>query len=101
MIELSKEKKKEMDRAVEKALKHPYWKSQFEDAPSEECKDYLRFTYYFSECYDPEAEDAELFDKIQEYAERKLSAEDWRYLRGMAPNSPFAGYCEQKIKELS
>ena len=101
MIELSGKEKEKMEGAVEKALEHPYWKKQFEGAPSEESKDYIRYTFYFSKYYDPDAEDAESFDKLQEKVEEKLNAEDWEYLKGMSPNSPFVGYCNQKIKELS
>lgn len=101
MIELKGEEKEKMEKAVEKATKHPYWKKMYENAPSEESKDYIRYTFYSSEYYDPDAEDAAEFDKLQEKVESALKAEDWEYLKGMSPNSPFVGYCNQRIKELS
>jgi len=101
MIKLKGEEKEKMEKAVQKALKHPYWKKMFEEAPSEESKDYIRYTFYSSEYYDPDAEDAADFDKLQEQVESKLNAEDWEYLKGMSPNSPFVGYCNQRIRELA
>lgn len=101
MIELKGKEKEKMDKAVEKALKRPYWKKLFDGAPSEECKDYIRYTFYASEYYDPDAEDATDFDKLREQVESRLKAEDWEYLKTVSPNSPFVGYCNQRIKELT
>lgn len=101
MIELKGKEKEKMDKAVEKALKRPYWKKLFDGAPSEECKDYIRYTFYASEYYDPDAEDVADFDKLREQVESRLKVEDWEYLKRVSPNSPFVGYCNQRIKELT
>ena len=100
MIKVGKEVIVKMEKALEKALQNPFWKKQYENAPSEECKDYLRYTFYSSACFDPDAEDAEDFDKLQAEVESKLKAADWEYLKQIVPGSPFVGYCDQKIKEL-
>lgn len=101
MIKVGKETKEKMDKALEKALKHPFWKKEYENAPSEECKDYLCYTYYSSAYYDPDAEDAKEFDELQAEVESELKVVDWEYLKQMTPGSPFVGYCDEKIAELS
>ena len=101
MIKAEKDVKEKMDKALEKALKNKSLKNVYEKAPSEECKDYLAYTFYSSEYYDPDVEDVETFDRIQDQVESRLAAEDWKYLKKLSPNSPFVGYCDQKIKELS
>ena len=101
MIKLSGEEQKKLEKSVEETLENPFWKKQFEDAPSEECKDYVRYTFYSSDHYDPEGEDAAAFDKLQEEVESKLSVTDWQYLKHMLPNSPFVGYCTEQICRLS
>ena len=90
-----------LKKSMESAMRHPFWKKMYEDAPSEECKEYLKYTYYSSDYYDPDAADAKDFIELKDSIEQRLSAGDWEYLKGMAPNSPFVGYCNQKIKELS
>jgi len=93
--------KKKVEDALQKAIKNEFWKKQYENAPTDECKEFLKFSFYNSEYYDPDAEDAKDFDEYQEEVESKLNAEDWEYLKKMLPNSPFVGYCDSKIKELT
>ena len=91
---------KKMEKAFKAFMKNPGWKHEYDNAPSEECREYLRNSYYFSKFYDPDGDDAdEIMDTIREQ-EKTLSVEDWKYLRGRWGNSPFAGYCDEMIKEL-
>jgi hypothetical protein len=92
---IDKEKK---SKALEAYLKNPYWKGQYENAPSEECKEYLLYTFCSSKYEGPDG-DAE-FDEWRKSAEDGLSVGDWEYLKKMLPNSPFVGYCDKKIKAL-
>jgi len=101
MIKLSKEEQKKMEKSVAEAMESPYFKKEFDEAPSEECRDYIRYTYYSGDYYDPDAENVKYFDDLQEKVENALSADDWEYLKRLAPNSPFVGYCDEKIKALS
>lgn len=98
MLEYDKSK---MEKSIEKTMKHPYWKQQYEKAPSKECKDYLEYTFYSSDYYDPDAPDAADYAEKKAEIEGRLGVADWEYLKQMTPNSPFVGYCNQKIKELS
>lgn len=90
-----------MKKSIEKTMKNPYWKQQYENVPSKECKDYLEYMFYSSDYYDPDASDAADYSEKQAEVESKLKVEDWEYLKQMVPNSPFVGYCNQKIRELS
>ena len=91
---------KKMEKAFEAFMKNPAWKREYDNAPSEECKEYLRNSYYYSKYYDPDAGDAdELMETIRKQ-EKKLSVDDWKYLRDRGGNSPFAGYCDEMIAAL-
>lgn len=98
MLKYDKEKLK---KAIEKYSANSHWGKQYENAPSKECKDYLEYTFYSSCYYDPDAENAKDFDELQEKIESKLSADDWKYLKGTTPNKQFGWFCEQQIKRLS
>ena len=92
--------KEMLEESLEKAMKNKYWKEQYENAPSEECKEYLKYTFCYSDNFDPEENEKE-FDELQKEVEGKLAVDDWEYLKEMVPNSPFVGYCNMKIKELN
>ncbi len=87
-------------KSFEAFMKNPSWKRIYEGAPSTECKDYYRYSFYFSKYYDPDAEDASEFDKLQEYYYDKLSIQDWEYIKKNSGNSPFVGYCNERIAAL-
>ena len=92
--------KKKMDEAFQRYMKNPAWKREYENAPSKECKEYLRYTYYSSQYYDPDADDAKDFDDLQQQVESKMNVQDWEYIKSTVGNSPFVAYCNKKIKEL-
>jgi len=96
---LSKEEKRDFDVAFDTYMKNPAWRTEYESAPSQECKDYLKYTYYDSKFFNPEKNADRLSELKAEY-ESKLSVEDWEYLKSKAGNSPFVGYADRKIKEL-
>ena len=96
---------KKMDKKKEKAsfesfMRNPSWKKIYEGSPSEECKDYWRYTFYNSKYYDPDAEDAGDFDDMRDFYYDRLSVEDWEYIKKFSGNSPFVGYIDQRIKKL-
>ncbi len=82
-------------------MENPYWQSVYMNAPSEECRAYLEYTFYSSLYYDPDSSDAEQFAELQAHVEKPLHIVDWEYLKCLSPSSPFVGYCNRKIRELS
>lgn len=97
---LTKEEQKDFEKAFETYMKKDGWRSEYKNAPSEECKDYLKYTYYDCMFYDPGKDTARL-DELKKYYEDRLSVADWEYLKSQAGNSPFVVYCLQKIAGLS
>lgn len=98
MAKIDKEK---MEKAFQAFMKNPAYKKIYDNAPSEECKKYYRYEYYYSKYYDPEAEDADEFVEMIKEPEKDLSVEDWEYIKSKAGHNPFRAYCDQKIKELT
>ncbi len=97
MAQVDKEK---MNQAFEAFMKNPAWKKRYDDAPSEACKDYWKYIFYYSKFFDPDADDADEFDEIQEEYAKKLSLEDWEYMKVSTGNGPFRKVCNDKIREL-
>lgn len=93
--------KAKMEKALEAFMKNPHHKKVYEEAPSDECRDYYKAEYYYSKYYDPDAKDADEFIEMVKAPEEKLSIKDWQYLKEHVGNSPIIGYYNQKIKELS
>ncbi len=87
-----------MIQAMALFMKNPAWKTHYEDAPTEACKDYIRFIWYSSR-YD-EPEDVEEFKKLRDAYWSKLGVEDWEYLKKTHPGSPFTKLCNERIAEL-
>lgn len=89
---------KKEKKSFEAFMKNPAWKKRYEEAPTKECKDYYRFTFYFSKYYDPEEDNGE-FEEMRDYYYNQLSADDWKYIKGNT-SGPFVGYINQRIAEL-
>ena len=86
--------------SFEAFMENPYWKETYENAPSEECKDYWRFSFYLSEYYDPDAPEASDFLEMKAFYHDRLSIEDWKYIKKNSSCSPFRGYINNRIKQL-
>ena len=93
--------KEKMQKAFEAFMKNPAHKRIYENAPSEACKDYYKSEYYYSKYFDPNSEDVEEFVEMVKEPEKRLSVEDWEYIKDHVGNSPMVGYINKKIKELS
>ena len=90
-----------MEKALQAFMKNPAYKKIYDDAPSEECKKYYRYEFYYSKYFDPNADDVDEFIEMIKEPEKDLAVKDWEYLKDHAGTGPFVGYCNQKIKELS
>ena len=90
--------KEKWDSAFDEYMKNPSWENYYSNAPSEECKKYIRFNWFHSKYGEPE--DVEEYKKMREQFWEKLSIEDWKYIKEHVGNSPFRKICSQKIKEL-
>ena len=91
--------KKKMESAFQLYMKNPSWRDYYNNAPSEDCKNYIRFGWYRSQYGEPK--DPEEFKKLRDLYWNKLSIKDWEYIRDHAGNSPFRKVCSDKIRELS
>lgn len=91
--------KRDMEEAVAKFKENSYWRKYLEGAPSDECKEYIRHGFYYSEI-DDDNEDIDEVVGIMDKIEEKLDLEDWKYLYKYA-SGPFRGICKDKISDLS
>lgn len=88
MIEESKRKD-----AIDGFLKNPYWKRYYDNAPTDECREYIACTFSFSKHGDPD----DLSRKKS--IEPKLKASDWRYLYENEGNPQMKSILEEKMKK--
>lgn len=72
------------------------WKSVYDEAPSDACRDYLKLTFYRSENNEPAGSELR---EIKERLYKKMGIDDWEYLYGVFPG-PFRRVCKEKIEEL-
>ena len=91
--------KDRMNEAVAKFMENSYWKKYLDTAPSDRCKDYIKYEFYYSTIDDEDDDIDEVVEKMNEY-EEKMDKEDWEHLYKYA-SGPFKGICKDKIKELS
>ncbi len=91
---------KKMEAAFQAYMKNPGWKAEYDKAPTEACKEHYRYKFYYSKYYSPDTEDANEFIEMLREQEKKLSIEDWEYLRDSCGNSPYKKVCNDRIKEL-
>ena len=89
---------KKMKTAMDLYMKNDHWKSVFENAPSENCKEYFRFSFYNSQYDEPSGEE---FFTVRDKIYDSLGIDDWKYLKKNFPGSPFTKKCAEKIAELS
>ena len=93
---------KEMaDKVIEHFTKNEYWKEEYENAPSEECRELIVFQHCRGQLgRDDYFKDLEEYKTERERLESKLSLADWKHLLKYSGNNPWRGKCRQKIKEL-
>ena len=90
--------KKKEKMAFEEYMKNPSWEKYYNGAPSEECKEYIRFGWYRSKFGEPT--DPDEYKKLRDSVWEKLSVEDWEYIMDHVGNSPFRKVCKEQIAKL-
>lgn len=90
--------KKKVKEAFDEYMKNPSWEKYYESAPSEECKEYIRFGWYRSKFGEPK--DVDEYIKLRDTVWDKLSVEDWEYIMEHVGNSPFRKVCKERIARL-
>ena len=93
MIDKKKEK-----IAFDAFMKNPSWERYYKNAPSEECREYIRFVWYGSKFDEPK--DPDEYKKLRDSVWGKLSVEDWEYIMDHVGNSPFRKICKENIDRL-
>lgn len=92
--------KEKMERALDAFMKNPAHKKVYEEAPSDECREFYKSEYYYSKYFDPEDENVDEFIEMIKEPEKNLSIEDWEYIKKHSGNGQFSAYIDGKIKEL-
>ena len=92
-------KTSEMKEAVAKFMENDYWKRYLEKAPSDKCKEYIKYSFYYS-TIDDDDDDIEEVVGVMNRLEDEMSLADWKHLYKYA-SGPFKGICKEKISELS
>lgn len=92
--------KSKVEAAKELFSENSYLNDMYENAPSEECKERIALTFYYSTFWDEAHDDEEFFKALQD-VEDKLDVEDWKYLLKYQGNNPGRVKIKQKIRELS
>ncbi|MCD8294864.1 MAG: hypothetical protein LUE27_06470 [Clostridia bacterium] len=81
--------------AVQEFCKNPYWKEEYDSAPTPRSKRFEELIFYASEF--PEADD---FQEERYRLEEEMGLEDWEYLYRTSGNDPWGARCRRKVKEL-
>lgn len=80
-------------------MKNPYWKNVYENAPSEELKEYYRIRFEISPfVMGDDYHDAEKEKRLKELS---LSKEDIQYIQKYAGSGQARSYYEKAIQRLS
>ena len=88
---------KKMDLAVKSFMANPFYKKEYEDAPSDVCKEYIKFRWYWSKYNEPSDEE------YAEYRERlwdKFTVDDWKYIQSLSVGTPLWSVCKKHIETL-
>ena len=86
--------------AFQAYMRNDYHKTVYENAPSEACRRYYRYHYYYCKYYDPDAPDADEFIRMIREPENDLNVEDWVYISRHCGNNPYQLVCKERIKAL-
>ena len=85
----------QMETAMSIFMKNEYWKEVYENAPSDQCRNYFRLGF-FSSLYPPPDDYAQAKDALYD----SLAVEDWEYLRRIHTGTPFVKICRDRIQAL-
>lgn len=84
----------EIREVLQEWLENPAWKSYYEDAPSDRCRDFIALEFFYSDTEDEET--AREMDAV----EAELAAEDLRHLVLYAGNNPRKAALLRRIAAL-
>jgi len=87
------------EAAFKSFTENPGWAAYYNNAPSDECKDYIKFTFYSSEYNEPKDRDER--KQLRDFFYSKLGVKDWKYIMDHAGNSPLRAVCQAYIDKLS
>lgn len=93
MIEVFKYDRDKMEETMDLYLANDGWKEVYEKAPSDECRRFLRMTFYRSQNGEPSGDEAK---ELKEDIFKKLGKEDWEYLYDVFPG-PFRAVCKKHM----
>lgn len=82
--------------AINQFTKNPYWREEYETAPSDICKQRVALDFCFSTYYGQGYND----DDERKRLESQLDLGDWKHLLKYSGNNPWRTKCKQKIAEL-
>lgn len=88
------DRKSAIENAVELFMKNPYWKKEYDTAPSEACRRYIQLEFYQS-LY----EDSGIVQEMKSL-ENQLGIEDWEHILKYTAHNPFRTRCKQRIAVL-
>ena len=74
-------------------LENPYWREEYEEAPSDACRRYIEHLFLNSGGHSEE-ESSELAE-----AKAQMTKEDWLHIRKYCGNNPMKIYCKKKAVE--
>ena len=85
-----------LDKRFESAMKNDYFREEWENAPSNECRNYLMNGYRLEIVTDQDKKDAlaereAVFDSFAEG--------DWRYIMKWCGNNMMRGYLRKRMRE--
>lgn len=84
-----------MEAAIETFMENVFWREVYENAPSDNCREYFRQGFY-SSIY-PEPNDAD--ERRREVFDR-FGIKDWQYLKKIYTGTPFVKTCHDRIQAL-
>jgi len=81
------------EETIKVFMNNPYWKSYYDKAPSEECKEFIKWSFAISS-----EDDDEEAEKMYKEAEKNLSKDDIQYLYDNEENQMAKSYWKKKLQ---
>lgn len=83
-------------------MANPYWAEQYNDAPSEACKDRIVFGWCVWLDFNDDVRQGRMeeYFREREELEARLTLEDWKYLNKYAGHNPWSTKCREMIRKL-
>ena len=92
---------KDMKKAIGAFLKNESWRNEYENAPSDLCRQYYGLCFYYSaEAMKGHEDIANEISGVKSSVEQKLGLEDLRYLYKKWGNNPQKARFRKRIEEL-